>query len=242
MTRFFVDKSSISQHEILFNEPAHIRALRLREGDELVLCDGENTDFFCRLTSVGKDSAHAEILRREPSRGEASVRVTALFAYAKGDRLDYAVQKSVELGAHAICLFPSSRVIALPKADSLPKKLARLSSIAKSAAEQSGRGIIPAVTAADSFAAAVSRAAEDELSLFCYEDELQTPLRDVLERTPNAKTISVMTGCEGGFSPEEATSARDGGLLSVSLGPRILRCETAPVAALSAIMYATGNL
>ena len=242
MTRFFIDKSAIKDKEILFEEPAHIKALRLRKGDELILCDGEKTDYYCKLTSVEATRAKAEIIQYVTCAGEPDMEVSVYMAYAKGERLDFAVQKCVEIGATAIYLFPSSRVVALPDSKSLPKKLERMNAISKSAAEQSGRGIIPPVTALDTFDEAVTWAAETHLPLFCYEGERHVTLREAFKAVPAPLGVTIVTGCEGGFTPEEANLALQRGMLSVSLGSRILRCDTAPIAALTAVMFSTGNL
>jgi 16S rRNA (uracil1498-N3)-methyltransferase len=98
------------------------------------------------------------------------------------------------------------------------------------------------VTTEPSFEYAVKSAAKAELPLFLYEDEKKLGIREALEACPDAKTLSLMTGPEGGFEPVEAAFAIDNGMKSVTLGPRILRCETAPICALSVVMYATGNL
>ena len=118
------------------------------------------------------------------------------------------------------------------------KKLARMRRISLEAAKQCGRGIVPAVIAADSFSAAIERAAKARLPLFCYEDEKKLRLKAELEsRCGKPKTVSIVTGPEGGFSPDEAEFARSKGMISVSLGPRILRSETAPIASLAAMMF-----
>ncbi|NLB29563.1 MAG: 16S rRNA (uracil(1498)-N(3))-methyltransferase [Clostridiales bacterium] len=242
MTRFFISKSAVGGDEIRFEEPAHMRALRLRKGDELILCDGDGTDYHCRLTKVDDKSAVAEIIRRAPSQGEPDVEVSVYMAYSKGDKLDCAVQKCVELGAASIYLFPSAHVVALPDAKSLPKKLERMNAISKSAAEQSGRGIIPPVSALESFDRAITRAVDTHLPLFCYEGERHVSLRDALKAVPAPVGVTIVTGCEGGFTQGEANLALQRGMISVSLGSRILRCDTAPIAALAAVMFSTGNL
>ena len=120
-------------------------------------------------------------------------------------------------------------------------KTGRLQKIAEEAAKQSGRGKIPPVVVAPSFEHMLAQAAKADLPLFFYEDETTCHLKNALETQPVAKTISLVTGPEGGFDPEEAELAVQNGMISVSLGPRILRCETAPIAALAAIMYHTEN-
>ena len=156
--------------------------------------------------------------------------------------MDYAVQKSVELGAHAIRLFPASRCVVRYEGKDVPKKLARLQKIALEAAKQSGRGIVPAVTMASDFRSAMTEAALAEQPLFFYENETGQNLRAVLERRPGFQSASLVIGPEGGFADEEAALALELGLSSVSLGARILRAETAPVAALAGVLFASGDL
>ena len=242
MPRFFVDKTDISATEILLRDTAHLKARRLRAGDELTVCDGDGTDFSVRLIDIEKDSARAEILSRAPSRTEADVELAVFLAFSKGERAEFAIQKCTELGASAFFLFPSERVVAMPDGKSLANRLARLGNIARSAAEQSERGRIPTVSACTSFAAATAQAATAALPLLCYENEEKTSLRDIFATSPAPPSISIMTGAEGGFSPAEAAYAVENGLRSVTLGARILRCDTAPIATTAAIMLLTGNL
>jgi len=165
------------------------------------------------------------------------------------------VQKSVELGAFEIVLFPSERCVSVP--GDISKKTARLRRISLETAKQCGRGRVPEVTAAGSFGSAVLKAAAADLPLFFYECEENRRLKGVLDAKQGngpfisrcdtidpfpCFTVSIVTGPEGGFEPCEAEYAQSAGMLNVSLGPRILRCETAPVAALAAIMFHTGNL
>lgn len=244
MPRFFVAASNIFGGMAYLNavEIEHLRALRIRCGESFTVCDGAGKDFTCRLTKLTNDCAEAEIVDVSPSKGEPSVFSAMYIAYAKGDRLDTAVQKSVELGASEIVLFPSARCVSKPETLSVVHKTGRLQKIAEEAAKQSGRGKIPWVTAVSSFQNAVQSAAKTDLPLFLYESEKQNNLKDILNNTAGFKTVSIMTGPEGGFEPEEAAYAAENGMRSVSIGPRILRCETAPLAALAAVMYHTGNM
>jgi 16S rRNA (uracil1498-N3)-methyltransferase len=243
MPRFFITASNIFGGAAYLDakESAHLRALRIRQGESFTVCDGKGTDYTCRLTKITSDGAEAEIVEKAPTVAEPTVECTAYIAFAKGDRLETAVQKSVELGASEIALFPSARCVSRPEALSVLKKTGRLQKIAEEAAKQSGRGKIPRVIVSPSFDRMIFEATKADLPLFFYEDETQRHLKDALEERPEAKTISLVTGPEGGFDPEEAAFAKDNGMVSVSLGPRILRCETAPIAALAAIMYHTGN-
>jgi len=239
--RFFVNKTDIYDNTIRLNaeDANHIRSLRLRPDELFTVCDGEGSDYICRLGERSSGST-AEIIRTCESQGEPDIKCSVYIALAKGDRLDYAVQKSIELGAHEVIIFPSRRCIIAP--GDINKKISRLQKIALQTAMQCGRGIVPNITAARSFTEAIAQALQAELPLFFYEDEENMHLKQALDKHDRVGTISLVTGPEGGFEPNEAERAVIAGMTSVSLGPRILRCETAPVAALAAIMYHTGNL
>ena len=159
-------------------------------------------------------------------------------ALPKADKLEHVIQKATELGAYEIVTFPTARCVSRPDEKSLNKKLDRWQKIAASAAEQSGRGRIPQVLALPSYAAALKRAAECDKAIVFYENEHATTLRQALEESP-FKTVSILSGPEGGFEESEIHQARAAGLQVCTLGSRILRCETAPLCGLSAIMYAS---
>ena len=250
MVRFFVSPEDISggAARLSAEDAAHVRSLRLRPSESFVVCDGEGFDYICRLGDRSGGGSAAEIIETLPSCGEPTVRCAVFVAYAQGDRLDYAVQKSVELGAREIVLFPSARCEAIPR--DVAGKVARLRRIALEAAKQSGRGAVPEVSASASFGEALELAARcSRLPLFLYEEEKERHLKEALERhdfllpaSDPRFSISIMSGPAGGFDPSEAALAKSAGLVTVSLGTRILRSETAPVAALAAVMFYTGNL
>lgn len=243
MPRFFIAASNIfgGVAYISATETEHLRALRIRHGESFTVCDGAGLDYTCRLINLTDEGAQGEILESLPSRGEPSVACAVYTAFSKGDKLETIVQKSVELGASEIIIFPSDRCVSRPEGVSILRKTGRLQKIAEEAAKQSGRGRIPQVSVAPSFKHAVCKASKACLPLFFYENEKNLGLKDALEACGDAKTISLMTGPEGGFEPEEVSFAVENGMRSVSLGSRILRCETAPVAALSVVMYHTNN-
>jgi len=239
MHRFFTDPAAITGTRIHLDPEtlAHIRVLRLGAKETFAVSDGAGGDYICVLSG---DSA--AIIDRTQNRAEPTVRCTVCLAHTKGERMDYAVQKSVELGAHAIRLFPATRCVARYDEKGLAKKLARWEKIALEAAKQSGRGIVPAVTAVSDFRSAMTEAAGADCALFFYENETEQSLRAALERRAALQTVSLVIGPEGGFADEEAALATACGLARVSLGPRILRAETAPVVALAAVMYAVGEM
>jgi len=251
MIRFFASQQDISISTIRLcpDNSEHIRALRLRPNELFTVCDGNGVDYVCRL-GERTDSTIAEIISKHKSIGEPSVSCKMYIAYSKGERLDYAVQKSVELGAHEIVLYESERCIAVPR--DIPKKTMRLQRIAMETAKQCNRGIIPNVTSGGSFDYIINDAIHSSaLTLLFYESEIDLSIKSILEQhfpplreqeEYETSTVSLITGPEGGFEPNEVELAQSKDIHIVSLGSRILRSETAPVVALAAVMYQTGNL
>ena len=240
MPRFFVDKASISDNliEIKDQDAFHIaRSLRMAVGDEIIATDGEGTEYSARLTKIRDEICECEILEKKESLSESPVEITLYMAYPKSDKLETVVQKAVELGAYKIIPFESSRCIKRPKAEKQDKQTARLERIAEEAAKQCGRARLPKVSVGISYKEMLSELKEYSLALFCYEAEDELSLKDVLGELKAGDRIAVIVGSEGGFSPEEAAMAKTAGARSISLGKRILRCETAPLFVLSAISY-----
>ncbi|MGM9585976.1 MAG: RsmE family RNA methyltransferase [Candidatus Limivicinus sp.] len=242
MPRFFMAGTNIMGGMAIMTgrDAEHVRVLRLRPGEDMIICDGKGTDYKCRLVKADKEQVEAEVIEIVPCPAEPTVQVAVLCGLPKGDRTDYIIQKCVEAGASEIMFFQSDRCVARP--DKPEKKLERWQRIAEEAAKQSGRGIIPQVSWAGEYADALNVANQKELGLFMYETGEREALNAVLEANSDVKTAAIVTGPEGGFAPFEADLARIVGLHICSMGERILRCETAPVVAVSALMYATGNL
>lgn len=242
MPRFFTDPSALQNGTAVLTGDAarHMAVLRLRPGEAVTLSTSDGWEHHCTLSALSGGEAVLDVVETVPNNSEPKLRATVFMAYAKADKLEHVIQKATELGAAAIVAFPSQRCVSRPEDKALKKKLERWQAIAQSAAEQSGRGIVPPVTALSSWQEALHLAAQAQLGLFFYENETQTHLADLMTPTPD--TVSIFTGPEGGFSPQEVQEAQAAGLRSCSLGPRILRCETAPLCALSALLYAAGEL
>lgn len=219
----------------------HAKVLRLKPNDSVVVCDGQGHDYACRVSDVSGDQISLVIVQKDDSAAEPRVKCSVYMAYAKADKLEHVIQKATELGAYEIVAFPSSRCVSRPDEKSLSKKRDRWQKIAASAAEQSGRGQIPEVITAESFERAVTRAADCDLALFPYENEQRRSLREAIGAA-DYRTVSIMTGPEGGFTEQEVSHAKAAGMQVCTLGPRILRCETAPLCALTAVLYAAGDL
>ena len=240
MPRFFVSPERISEGKITICEPdsRHIsRSLRMAEGDSLTVCDGEGKDYFCRLCRIRDEECICEIESSERTKSEPPFPITLFMAYPKSDKLELIIQKSVELGAASIIPFESERCIKRPGADKAEKNRERHARIAAEAAKQSGRGILPTVGAAICFSDMLGALSGFDLVLFCYEGEGAVSLRSVLAESQMPKAVAVIVGSEGGFSPEEADKICASGAKCVNLGPRILRCETAPDYALAALSF-----
>ena len=239
MTRFFVAPEEIAGSSICLTgeNAAHAKVLRLKAGEEVMVCDGQGNECLCRVESV--DGQYVlTVVSKAVSEAEAGVRVSVYMALPKADKLEHVIQKATELGAYEIVTFPTARCVSRPDEKSLSKKLDRWQKIAASAAEQSGRGRIPQVVVLPSYDLALKRAAECDKAIVFYENEHATTLRQALECTP-FQSVSILSGPEGGFEEWEISKAREAGLQVCTLGRRILRCETAPLCGLSAIMYAS---
>lgn len=240
MVRFFVSSEELACPEVkLTGENAqHAKVLRLKPGETVLLCDGEGQEGLCEVVST--DGWLLRVDQRWVSETEAAVRVSVYMAFPKADKLEHVIQKATELGAYEIVAFPSARCVSRPDEKSLKKKLERWQKIAASAAEQSGRGRIPEVLALRSFSEALNRAAQADKALMFYEHEEALTLKAALSGGSYG-TVSLLTGPEGGLEEVEVAQAREAGLQVCTLGRRILRCETAPLCALSAVMYDAGE-
>ncbi|MBQ9762091.1 MAG: 16S rRNA (uracil(1498)-N(3))-methyltransferase [Oscillospiraceae bacterium] len=242
MTRFFVTAEDMQpEFLVLTGENAkHAKVLRLKEGEEVLVCDGQGQECICAVSDVSEGQISLVVRHRQASQTEAAVRVSVYMAFPKADKLEHVIQKATELGAHEIVAFPSARCVSRPDEKSLKKKVERWQKIAASAAEQSGRGVIPEILVLASYKDALKRASQADKGILFYENERAVTLKMSLQ-TGNYRTISLLTGPEGGLEPGEVQLAREAGLDICTLGKRILRCETAPLCALSAIMYHVGE-
>lgn len=242
MTRFFVSSEEIQpDFLVLTGENArHAKVLRLKNGEDVLVCDGQGHECLCTVSDVSEGQISLVVRHRQASETEAAVRVSVYMAFPKGDKLEHVIQKATELGVYEIVAFPSARCVSRPDEKSLKKKLERWQKIAASAAEQSGRGLIPQVLVLPSYAQALERAAQADKAILFYENEDAQTLRMSLEES-KWNTVSLLTGPEGGLEQSEVEKAREAGLEVCTLGKRILRCETAPLCALSAVMYQAGE-
>ena len=238
MPRFFIDGAADGRAYIAGADALHIaKALWMRPGEALTLCDGKGTDFEGVLETVTDRQVTVRITASRPSQAEPTLAVTLYQGLPKGDKMDWIVQKAVELGVTAVVPVATRRSVARleGKAD---KKQERWQRIAAEAAGQCGRGMLPSVERPLSWSQALS-CLSGEPALVFYEGGGR-PLRELV--TPSTRRLSVFVGPEGGFDPEEIDAIRRQGGGVATLGPRILRCETAPLAALTLLMHLSGNM
>ena len=220
-------------------DAVHIsRVLRMKAGDLALVCDGKGSDCLCRIVSAGENAVELEVLDRRPSEGEPTVAVRLFQCMPKSDKMDFIVQKAVELGASEVIPVISKRCVSRPDAKTAAKKRERWQRIAEEAAKQCGRGRIPTVGEMLTFGEAV-KAHTRGVGILFYEcgGERLNALVD-----PDTRSVDVYIGSEGGFEAAEAELAANAGIRPATLGTRILRCETAPVAALAVLMNLTNNM
>ncbi len=237
--RFFINRSDICGNtvEITGDDCVHIGvSLRSRPGQKITVCDEQMREYDCVITSISQTRVLADIVDIRSATTEPNVKIHLYQSIAKGDKLDLIVQKTTEIGVCDITLVDSKRCVAKYDGKTAEKKVERLSRIAESAAKQSGRAAVPAVNAPVPFEKAVKEA--QGLKIFCYELEQSVSFRQILSSSCTNE-ISVFVGPEGGYTDDEAAYAVDHGAMAVTLGKRILRCETAPIFAISCIIYET---
>ncbi len=241
MANFYITKEQIADNTALITgeEAQHIsRVLRMKKGDNVTLCDGEGTFYDAVLCDFQEKSVKAEILSSRRAETEPSVQITLYQGVPKNPKLETIVQKATEIGVVRIVPMDTKRAVA--KLDK-SAKVDRLRKIAREAAKQSKRGIVPVVCDAVSFKEAVKEAAKADIAIIPYEEETQTSLKKALQEK-EAQTISIMIGPEGGFEKDEVLFAKENGIVSVTLGKRILRTETAGLAVSAAVLYEKGEM
>lgn len=241
MPRFF--KENFASDPVITGPDAnHIaRSLRMRVGEKLTVCDSKGTDFDCEITAVSPESISLHIISKRRSESEPDISVTLCTCLLKGDKFETVIRHAVELGVTEVMPILSTNCVSRPDAKSLRSKGERWQKIVNEAAGQCGRGILPPVRNTMSLPDFTKTFAEYDLVLFFYEVG-GAPLGETLWEYDTAKKIAILTGPEGGFTAAEAEMLTAAGAKTISLGKRILRAETAPLAAVSCVMLLTDNL
>ena len=242
MPRFFSEVTDEENIILTGSDANHIgRSLRMRPGEELTVCCC-GVDYNCVIRSITADAVYLDLVSKHRCAAEPTVEVTPFQAVPKLDKLEYIIQKSIELGVSRIVPVLTRRCISRPDEQEFArKKLPRLNKIAEEAAKQSGRGIIPEVAPLVSYKEALEMMKKLDRNVLLYEEEEGGKSFGDVDFS-GAKTIGLLIGSEGGFDKEEAAAATEAGAEQVWLGKRILRCETAPITALSILMFLTNNM
>ena len=236
MNRFFTDAEIQGNTVTVTDETVHHikNVLKLREGESVILIKNEK-ELLCNIDKIEKNSIIVIVEKELESHAENPFSVTLYQGIPKGDKLDFIVEKAVEAGVTAVVPLKMKRSIAKIEGKDIPKKTQRFQKIAKSAAQQSGRLVIP--TVGEPVTPKQVDWSRFDVKLLCYEDEKKTTLKEVLERVDTPKNIAVVIGPEGGISEEEAAYLLEQGFCAVSLGSRILRTETAGLYTLANLNY-----
>lgn len=241
MHRFFVDNCNGLSDNIIItgSDVNHIKnVLRIKQGERILISDGNGTDFECSVVAMDDDSVTARIEDVIKNAAELSVKITLFQGMPKSDKLELIIQKAVELGACEIVPVITKRTVVKIDDKKASKKIDRYNGIAESAGKQSGRGIIPQVKDFMSFKQAIEYAKTLDMNIIPYEEaEGLEYSRQVIKDIKGKKTLGIFIGPEGGFAKEEVDMAIANGAKCITLGNRILRTETAGLAVLSIIMF-----
>lgn len=239
MPRFFTDEIFDSTAKITGDDAKHItKVLRCKIGERITLCNKSGTDYDCEIISLGEEVL-LSVIDKHQSLTEPGIKLTLYQALPKLDKMELIIQKAVELGTTRIVPVMTERCVSRPSKEAMAKKLERWQKISLSAAKQSGRGIVPQIAELLSFEEALEKAKADEKAILFYEKGGEALNKMI---STDTKSTSIIIGSEGGFSEREVTLAEEKGIKTATLGARILRCETAPLAAISIIMNLSGNM
>ncbi len=239
MAWFFTEPFTGDYYTIIGEDARHIeKSLRMKAGESITLVDSDSVQHNGVIDNITSGNVTVKITESFECTQEPTVKVSLYQALPKGDKMDTIVQKAVELGVNEIIPVISARCISRPDEKSMHKKIARWQKIALQAAQQSRRGIIPVVKEAVSFKQAVKSLDENACNIIFYECG-GNKVSSIINENNN---INMFIGSEGGFEKQEVDSIIEKGGSAATLGKRVLRAETAPLTALSVIMYETGNL
>lgn len=246
MAKFFVDQYAIQEEYILITgtDFNHIKnVLRLHENKEILINDRQGKDYKCIINKMDSRTIYAKILEIIPCETEPLVQTILFQSLIKGEKMEFVIQKSIEVGVTQIIPIITERCIVKIESDKkMENKLDRWQKIAESAAKQSKRGIVPQIAKPILFKEALLFAKNNlETACIPFENEQCNHIKTFL-RAAHYQSIGIFIGPEGGFTEEEIVLAKKENVLSITLGKRILRSETAGLVVLANIMYEMGDL
>ena len=241
--RLFTDQPLTPGDQVVLkgNVAQHLgRVLRSRSGDHIALFNGDGQEFAAQVLTVSKGEVSVGVGAAASPQTESPVYTTLGLCLSKGDRFDWAIQKATELGVGAIAPLQSERVDFSIPPDRMEKRIAHWQQIAISACEQCGRVKVPSVTPPQSLAVWVENVSAEQKWVLHCADNTEPPASGVTQGTP--RDAALLIGPEGGFTDQEFTTASTEGFQLLQLGPRVLRTETAPAAALSVLGVFWGEM
>lgn len=239
MHKFFVEDNQINNEKIIINNEDynHIaNVLRMKKGEFILITNKDSKETFnCEIDEINSNEVICNILNKENKEIELNVNIDLFQGLPKADKMEYIIQKCVELGVHKIV--PVNMKYCIAKIKDEEKKNLRWNKISEVASKQSKRNIIPKIEKSISISTLCSEIENYDLVIVAYENEENNTLKDVLKGNSKIKNIAVIVGPEGGISTDEIEKLKECGAKIVSLGNRILRTETAPIAILSMMVY-----
>lgn len=248
MPKFFIKESNVSLNQIVItgDDVNHIKnVLRLKQEDTIILSDGCGKDYIVKIDTFESDAIKTTILESKSNNTEPPIEITLFQGIPKSDKMDFIIQKSVELGVKKIVPVMTERtIIRFENHKDKVKKVDRWQKIVLEAAKQCNRGMIPTVEYPVSFNECLELAKEADLGIIPYEKEMENGLKNHLKNhlKNSIHKVAVIIGPEGGFAENEIKNAVNYNIKPVTLGPRILRTETAGITVLSILMYELGDV
>ena len=243
MQRYFVKQQVNEGRFLIDDEDRHhiVKVMRMQIGDQIICVDLEGKQAVCALAEITDTSVVADVVQWIDGVSELPISITIASGLPKGDKLEWIIQKGTELGAYQFLPFAAARSVVKWDEKKAAKKVDRWQKIAKEAAEQSHRALLPDVLSAISFKDLLLKSKDFHYKLVAFEEESRngetSVFADTLKKINKGETLLIVFGPEGGLTDEEVRQLKDSDFAVCGLGPRILRTETAPLYALSAISY-----
>ncbi|MEJ6951132.1 16S rRNA (uracil(1498)-N(3))-methyltransferase [Natronospora cellulosivora (SeqCode)] len=248
MHRFFLNNNNVIEGKVVkitgsdFNHISY--SLRMDIGDQIIASDGKGFDYQLEIIYIGEKEIEAEIINKSQNFNEPDIKVTIAQAIPKKNNMDLIVQKCTEIGVNKIIPLNTKRTIVKLKGNKIEKRINRWQKISEEAAKQSKRAIIPKIGSVCELEDIIEQVDDYDLVLVPWEDEKKQGSKEILYKLDKEeiKRVMIIIGPEGGFVEDEINLLKSKGAIPITLGPRILRTETAGIVALTMILYQAGEL
>lgn len=241
--RYFVKQRANDDRFLIDEEDRHhiVKVMRMQIDDQIICVDPEGKQAVCRLAEITDERVVADVVQWKEESPELPITITIASGLPKGDKLEWIIQKGTELGAHQFLPFSAARSVVKWDEKKAAKKIDRWQKIAKEAAEQSHRAVMPEIISPMTFKALLGKSKEYQYKLAAFEEESRkgeaSVFASTLKQMKQGESLLIVFGPEGGLADEEVGLLKEHGFTLCGLGPRILRTETAPLYTLAAISY-----